>query len=189
LRPLTDTTPKPLLPVGGVPLLDLALERLRPYVDEVAVNAHYLHEQIAAHLAGRGVHLSVEEPEALGTAGALGQMRNWIAGRDVLLTNGDVWYGAPLPPLADGGERMRLLAVRDADRADYGDWLYAGSCYLPWADVRELSATPAGLHEVCWRDAWATNSLDLVPFSGRYIDCGTPDDYRAANLAAAELHG
>jgi len=48
---------------------------------------------------------------------------------------------------------------------------------------------PAGLHEVCWRAAWATNTLDLVPYTGQYFDCGTPDDYRAANLAAEQLHG
>ena len=189
LRPLTDRTPKVLLPVGGVPLVDLAIARLRPYVDAVAVNAHYLHEQLSAHLADQDVHMSVEEPEALGTAGALGHLRPWIAGRDVLLTNGDVWYSAPPPELADGGTRMRLLAVHDPTRADYGEWRYAGSCYLPWRYVRSLPDTPSGLHEVCWREAWATNTLDLVPYTGQYIDCGTPSDYRAANRAAAQLHG
>ena len=93
LRPLTDTRPKALLPVDGVPLVDLAIERLRPHVAEVAVNAHYLHDQLERHLAGRDVHVSVEQPVALGTAGALGALRDWIAGRDVLVTNADAWYG------------------------------------------------------------------------------------------------
>jgi MurNAc alpha-1-phosphate uridylyltransferase len=190
LRPLTDVTPKPLLPVAGVPLLDLAIARLAPYVDEIAVNAHYLHEQITAHVAGRGIHVSIEEPEALGTAGALGHLREWIDGRDVLLTNGDVWYSNALRDLNDGGNRMRLLVVpADDRRADYGEWLYAGTCYLPWEYVRVLPDAPAGLHEVCWRDAWATNSLDLVPYAGQYIDCGTPQNYQAANLAAERGHG
>lgn len=189
LRPLTDTTPKPLLKVGGVALLDLAVARLAPYVDALAVNAHYLHEQITAHLAGSNVHVSIEQPEALGTAGALGHLREWIAGRDVLVTNGDVWYGTPPPELRDAGRRMRLLVVEATDRADYGEWLYAGTCYLPWSYVAELPDAPAGLHEVCWRDAWATNTLDLVPFAGQYIDCGTPHDYEAANRAAAAARG
>jgi N-acetyl-alpha-D-muramate 1-phosphate uridylyltransferase len=186
LRPLTDTIPKALLPINNVPLVDLAIERLRPHVDEVAVNAHYLHEQLESHLAGRGVHVSVEQPEALGTAGALGALHDWIDGRDVLLTNCDAWYSEPTPNLVDDGQRMRLLVVKGARRADYGEWLYAGTAYLPWNDVRQMPNTPAGLHEVCWREAWASDRLDVVPFSGQFIDCGTPADYEAAQRAATD---
>ncbi len=56
-------------------------------------------------------------------------------------------------------------------------------------NVCELPATPAGLHEVCWRDAWATNSLDLVPYTGQFIDCGTQADLEMANRAAGDAHG
>ena len=179
LRPLTDTTPKALLPVRGVPLLDLAIERLRPHVEEIAVNAHWLHEQLENHLAGRDVHLSVEEPEPLGTAGALGQLREWIDGRDVLLTNADAWYSEPPPPLR--GPRMQLLAVDTGSAADFDDWLYAGTCFMPWSAVEKLEPVPTGLYEVCWRDAWQTGDLEFVPYTGRFIDCGTPEDYAEVN--------
>jgi NDP-sugar pyrophosphorylase family protein len=95
LRPLTDTTPKPLLEVGGRTLLDQALERVASVVpldpSRVAVNAHWLADQIASDVGDR-VHLSVEQPEALGTAGAIGKLRDWLGERDLLVTNGDAWH-------------------------------------------------------------------------------------------------
>jgi NDP-sugar pyrophosphorylase family protein len=187
LRPLTDTTPKALLPVGGVPLVDAAVARLRPFVDEVAVNAHHLHEQLEAHFASSGVYVSVEEPEALGTAGALGQLHDWIAGRNILVTNADAWYDRAVPDVSDDGDRMRLLVVPDAARGDFGPWRFAGLSYLPWHDVADLEPVPSGLYETRWRDAWKRDDLELIEFKGRFIDCGTPDDYAAANRAALDL--
>src|SRR5687768_3035588 len=77
LRPLTTIRPKPLCPVAGVPLVDLALARLAGSVGGVAVNVHHGRALMEAHLTGR-VHLSAEVDEPLGTAGALGQLRGWI---------------------------------------------------------------------------------------------------------------
>src|SRR6478609_11746433 len=96
LAPLTRHRPKALCPVGRVPLVDLALDRIRPLVDELAVNLHHGADQLDAHLAG-DVHRSFEEPVALGTAGALGRLRPWLRGRDVVVANADAW----LPPTLD----------------------------------------------------------------------------------------
>jgi NDP-sugar pyrophosphorylase family protein len=182
LRPLTDAVPKALVTVKGTALIDLAIARLRAAgVRDIAVNAHYRHEQLEAHLAGQRVHVEVEQPEALGTAGALGNLRHWIDGRDVIVTNCDAWYSEPPPPVIGAG--IRLLAVRTGAPADFDHWLYAGTAFMPWTDVRELNAVPSGLYEVCWRAAWETNRLVVVPFGGRFIDCGTPDDLEAANSA------
>ena len=182
LRPLTDVRPKALWPVGGVPLVDLAIERVRPWVDEVAVNVHAGREQMEAHLAGRGVHLSVED-ELLGTAGALGKLKGWIAGRAVLVSNADAWHRFDLGVLVDGwdGLRPRLLVVRDEARGDFGPWRYAGTALLPWADVASLEPVPSGLYDRCWRD----RDVDLCKVEGEFFDCGTLPDYRAANAAAA----
>ena len=179
LRPLTDTTPKALLPVRGKPLVDYAIERLRPYVDAIAVNAHWLHEQLDAHLRDRDVHVEVEQPEALGTGGALGNLRGWIDGRDVLVTNADAWYAEPPPPLPHRG--IELLAVDRGELADFDTWQYAGMCHMPWSAVKDLEPVPTGLYEVCWREAWQANKLELVPYTGTFIDCGTPDDLARAN--------
>src|SRR3954451_16292327 len=95
LRPLTDRVPKPLLDVGSTTLLDAALARVAAVVPltaaGVAVNAHWLAEQVVAAVGDRS-HLSVETPVALGTAGAVGALREWLAGRDLLIANSDVWF-------------------------------------------------------------------------------------------------
>lgn len=190
LRPLSDLRPKVLCPVANVPLLDAALARLEPHADRLAVNAHHLAGQVAAHVGDRAL-VSVEWPEALGTAGALGRLRDWIDGRDVLVTNADGYLPGGLPAgFVDGwdGERCRLLcAPAGRRRPDFGSLRYVGACLLPWRLVRELRAVPTGLYEVLWRGAQARGELDLfaLPADAVAIDCGTPADYLAANLHAS----
>jgi NDP-sugar pyrophosphorylase family protein len=190
LRPLTFVLPKALCPVNNVALVDHARAQVAPAADadRIAVNVHHGRALLESHLAARpDVHVSVEEPEALGTAGALGQLREWLDGRDVLLVNADAWREQGLGPLLDGwdGERVRLLVTDDPARGDFGRWRYAGAALLPWAEVRDLRAEPSGLYEVSWARLEAEGRLDLVPLDGVFIDCGTPTDYLAANLAAS----
>jgi MurNAc alpha-1-phosphate uridylyltransferase len=186
LRPLTLLRPKALCPVGGVPLLDHALGRLHPHVEESAVNAHALAEQVVAHVDGR-VHVSVERPEVLGTAGALGRLREWLDGRDVLLTNADAYLTGDLDDLVRGwdGQRCRLLTVPAPGRGDFGDARYVGACLLPWRLVRHLTPEPSGLYEVLWRAEFEAGRLDTTGFAGTAVDCGTPADYLHANLLAS----
>ena len=213
LRPLTLLRPKALCPVGNVALLDRALALVRAHAADVAVNAHHHADQIAAHVDDP-VHLSVEQPEALGTAGALGRLRDWIAGRDVLLTNADAYLtgddersepaagdrtGEPaagdgpraLAPLVDGWDRQRcrLLVVPAGAPGDFvhaGEAVrYVGACLLPWHLVATLRATRSGLYEVLWRREREAGRLDLVRHPGTAIDCGTPANYLRANLHAS----
>lgn len=184
LRPLTLLRPKPLCPVADTTFLDLALDRVAPVVPPgaVAVNAHHLAAQVVAHVGDRA-YLSVEQPTALGTAGAVGALRTWLDGRDVLISNGDVWYDAA-PDLAGflagwDGVRPRLLVVPDRARPDFeGGWRFAGVSLLPAAVAGSLPAEPSGLYEVVWR----TTALDLVPVDVRYIDAADPASYLRANL-------
>jgi NDP-sugar pyrophosphorylase family protein len=189
LRPLTDVRPKPLCPVGGRTLLDLALERLAPHVRRTAVNAHHLADQVRAAVADRDLHLSVESPRALGTAGALGQLREWIDGDTVLVTNADAYFppGDPVGELLSDwdGERPRLLCVRDVEGGDFGDLRYVGTAVLPWWSVRDLAPEPSGLYEVSWRELHARGRLDLAVTDLPALDCGTPADYLRANMAAS----
>jgi N-acetyl-alpha-D-muramate 1-phosphate uridylyltransferase len=187
LRPLTEQRPKPLCPVGGVPLLDLALARLEPLVSARAVNAHAHVEQMRAHLAGRAVHLSEEAPQALGTAGALGALRDWLGGRDVLVHNADAYLTGSLAPLVDGwdGRRPRLLVVPARAGGDFDGWRFVGASLLPGDVAAGLPATPSGLYELVWREAWERGELELVEHGGDAVDCGTPSDYLRANLLAS----
>ena len=178
--------PKALCPVNNVALVDLALERARPLTDQVAVNVHHGRAAMEAHLTGR-VHLSVEEREALGTAGALGHLRDWIDGRATVVVNADAWHRFDLAALLDGwdGERVRLLVLDDPARGDFGRWRHCGASLMPWSEVRPLPDTPSGLYEVLWGRRWSEGRLELVPADGAYVDCGTPPDYLAANLLAS----
>ena len=190
LRPLTAERPKALCPVVGVALVDLALARLRPWVagsSGLAVNLHHGADQLDAHLPAE-VHRSREEPEALGTAGALGALAPWIGGRDVVVTNADAWLGGlDLAAFVEGWdrERTRLLCVADAARGDFGGLRYCGVALIPAATAAALAPVPSGLYEVSWREERAAGRLDLVVTGAAFVDCGTPADYLAANLAAS----
>jgi MurNAc alpha-1-phosphate uridylyltransferase len=190
LRPLTELRAKALCPVLNRPLVDWALDRVGPHVSRAAVNVHHHRGQMLAHLDGRGVHVSVEDPEPLGTAGALGQLRDWVAGAAVLLTNADAWAPAapdPLARLLDGwdGERPRLLCRDEPARGDFGELRYVGSALLPWWSIRDLPPTPAGLYEVSWGGLHEQGRVELVVDDLVHIDCGTPADYLAANMTAS----
>jgi NDP-sugar pyrophosphorylase family protein len=187
LRPLTRLRPKPLCPVGNVALLDLAFERASGVTGALAVNVHHGRDAIAAHVDGRA-HVSVEEDEALGTAGALGHLRGWIDGRDVLVLNGDCWAPGDLAPYAAGWdrERVRLLVAGEPRLAPpERPRNPLAAAFMPWAEVARLVPVPSGLWEVSWRSLAADDRLDVVSWDGPYIDCGTPARYLAANLAAS----
>lgn len=71
LRPLTDTTPKPLLPVGNKSIIDYNVERLIAYgVENIFVTVNYLAEQLETHFSGTLVQ-TVREKAFLGTMGAI----------------------------------------------------------------------------------------------------------------------
>lgn len=74
LRPLTETTPKPLLPVGGKPIIDYNIDSLiENGIKNISVTVNYLHEQLEEHFANpiNGVQVDcIKEPQFLGTMGA-----------------------------------------------------------------------------------------------------------------------
>lgn len=182
LRPLTRVLPKPLCPVGDRPLVDHAVDRLRPVTSAVAVNVHHGRDLLEPHLHGLGVHVSIEAAEALGTAGALGALRPWLAGRAVVVLNGDTWTDAPVAALLDGwdGERTRLL-LAGADPGGLRPRLCGA--LLPWPEVADLAAEPSGLWELRWARAEAAGRLERLAVPATFADCGTPASYLAANLA------
>ena len=190
LRPLTDVLPKPLCPINNVPLLDTAIAHARTITTDIAVNVHHHRQQLEAHLAAANVHLSIEETEPLGTAGAIGQLRDWIDGRPTLIHNSDAWHAAPIQEqLVDGwdGARIRLLVVepRAGMAPDFADGsVFAGVSLSPWSDVAVLEPVPTGLWEVRWSRAEEEGRIERIHYDGPWFDTGTPSNYLAANLAA-----
>jgi NDP-sugar pyrophosphorylase family protein len=184
LRPLTRLRPKALCPVDNVTLVDRAIDAAHAATGAVAVNVHHGRALLEAHLAGR-VHLSIEEERALGTAGALGKLRDWLAGRPALVLNADAWHTADLGSFVAGwdGERVRLLVVGSPSR--FGATTEVVAALHPWSDVAGLDAEPSGLYERSWRRHAQAGALDTVAHHGAFYDCGTPMRYLAANLAAS----
>lgn len=93
LRPLTETLPKPMLPVGGRPLMEITIEQLRTAgIKRVSVSTHFNGEKITEHFGdGRefGVEINyVAEEQPLGTAGALGLLERPTG--TMLVINGDI---------------------------------------------------------------------------------------------------
>jgi dTDP-glucose pyrophosphorylase/CBS domain-containing protein len=93
LHPLTNDTPKPMLPIDGRPLMEVAVSRLyQAGVRRVSVTTHYLPEKIFEHFGDGhkfGVDLNyVNEVDPLGTAGALRLLPPWKG--TLLVMNGDI---------------------------------------------------------------------------------------------------
>jgi len=116
MRPLTLETPKPLLTLGGQPILAHAIERLRAAgVRRLIVNAHHLAGQIEAFCAGQPDITVTHEPDLLDTGGAVAAMRtkNLLPDAPVYIVNGDTyWVDGPSDTL------RRLAATFDAAAMD-----------------------------------------------------------------------
>jgi bifunctional UDP-N-acetylglucosamine pyrophosphorylase/glucosamine-1-phosphate N-acetyltransferase len=115
LRPHTLTTPKPLLPIRGRPILDWTLAALPKAVSRVVVVTHYLADQIEAYLAEQ-THFSnwatVHQQTPRGTGDAFMSCRDAVAADRCLVLNGDDLYGATdLARLAEKPMGMLVHAV------------------------------------------------------------------------------
>ena len=112
MRPLTDTLPKPLVPVAGKALIDHVLDRLAAAGVECAVvNIHYLADKMQRHLAGRArpqIVLSDERGLLLGTGGGVVKALPELGGAPFFHINSDtIWIEGAKPNLA------RLAAAFD----------------------------------------------------------------------------
>jgi NDP-sugar pyrophosphorylase family protein len=119
LRPLTDRVPKPLVDVGGVPLVVRALAQLRAAgVREVGINLFHLGDLIRDCLGdgralGMEIHWFDERPEVQGTGGGLKRAEAFLraGGPAFLLVNGDVWHGFDLAEVAASHQEERLATL------------------------------------------------------------------------------
>ena len=116
LRPLTESVPKPLLPLGPCPLMVWNLLLLRKHgISEVMINLHYLGDQIRRTL-GTGsqwsMHLSYShEPSLLGTGGALKQVESFFKDEPFLVLNGDTVADVDMARVVAHHRREAALAT------------------------------------------------------------------------------
>jgi len=116
LRPYTLTTPKPLLPVRGRPILDWTLAALPAGVERLVVVTHHLADQVERYLRSQG-HIpnwtTVHQQTPRGTGDAFRSCRGQVRADRVLVLNGDDLYSAgDLKALA---EKPAGLLVRQVD--------------------------------------------------------------------------
>lgn len=134
MRPLTLTTPKPLLKAGGKPLIEYHIERLvAAGVHRIVINHAWLGEQIEAAL-GDGSRFGVElcysqEPQPLETAGGIRQALPLLADHaddSFLVVNGDVFADLPASELRRmvlvGDDRAHLMLVDNPPWHPQGDF-------------------------------------------------------------------
>lgn len=122
LRPLTETTPKCLVEIGGRPLLDIWLDALaKAGVDEVLLNTHHLAEQVRAHVArrvGPPIVRLAHETTLLGSAGTLMANREFVAGEPMFLAvNADNLTDFDVSRLVDAHRAAALPATLSLFRA------------------------------------------------------------------------
>ena len=122
LRARTHQTPKPLLEVGGKPILAHIFDRLIAHgVKEINVSVHYLAEQIEDFITNYDststFHI-IRESEPLGTAGALGLLE-YNATEPILIINGDVLSDLDLNALLDHHVRHGCAGTMAASRFEY----------------------------------------------------------------------
>lgn len=211
MRPLTNATPKPLLEVGDRALLDRTLDRVEEVgVRRAVVNAHYLADQIDAHLVGRPrphLTLSDETDALLETGGGVKRALPLLDREAFIVVNSDnIWLGPrALAPLLEGwrGHTMDALLLLvpidgayghsrpgdfflDDDRlrrrgeADRAPYVYTGAQILK---RRLFDDAPAGAFSlnVTWDAAIADGRAYGVVHDGGWVDVGAP-----AGLADAD---
>ena len=208
MAPLTDQMPKPLIPVGGAPLIDHALRQIDTAgIERIVVNLHYKPEMIRAHLAGRkGIVFSDETEERLETGGGLKAALPLLAESPVYTMNTDaVWSGAnPLRELSQQWDPRRmaaLLLLVHRDRAigyhgagDFhiatdgrlrrgGPYLYTGAQIIDTAPVARIADRAFSLNRV-WDDIEGEGRLFGMIHHGSFCEVGRPDGIA---LAEAEM--
>lgn len=168
MRPLTDTTPKPLLPVGGKPLIEWHLERLAAAgVRTVVINTSHLAERFPSTLGdGSRWHLEIryshEGAVPLETGGGLLRALPLLGGDPFLAVNGDIWTDfdfRALPSAPVGAAHLVLVGNPPwHPRGDFG--VDADGRIHPYPDspsrlpLRALTFAGIGVYRPAVLDGW-----------------------------------
>jgi MurNAc alpha-1-phosphate uridylyltransferase len=206
MRPLTDHCPKPLLPVGGKPLLVWHLERLSAAgFDRVVINHAHLGEHIVALLGdgsawGVNITYSAEPPGALETAGGIVHALPCLGEGPFLVINGDIWCDWPPARARDAlkaGDWAHLILVPNPPHHQQGDFFCADGRVSDTAPASAQRHTFAGIgvyHPRLFADLQPGCRASLAPvlraamrtgqvsgdiYQGRWDDVGTPQRLQA----------
>ncbi len=200
MRPLTLTTPKPLLPVAGKPLIEYHIERLvAAGVTEIVINHAWLGEQLEAYIGdgrrfGAVVHWSAEA-EPLETGGGIFKALPLLSesGEPFLLVNGDLFTNYPLVQLVNHRLEPQYLAhlvmVANPEHNLAGDFQLQQGRVTEQGDAKltfsGLSLILPQLFDGCLagkfplapllRKAMQSGRVSGEHFTGYWRDIGTPE--------------
>ncbi len=207
MRPLTETRPKPLIAVAGTTLLDHALALGRAAgLAPMAVNVHYLADQIEAHLRGRGIAISDERAAILDTGGGLRKAAPLLGPGPVFTMNTDAVWAGPNPfetlrrawdparmdallllvpaAAAEGHAGTGDFALEAGDRLKRGGGLvYTGAQIIRPGTLDGIPDAAFSLNRA-WDRIAAEGRLCGAVWPGRWCDVGRPE---AIPLAEALL--
>jgi len=128
MKPLTLTTPKPLLKIGDTTLIDHALAQLqRAGITDVVINVHHLRDQIIKHCGdGSAFNLKIQysiEDTLLETGGGIFNALPLLGNDPFLVLSADVWTDFPLQPLVHKKTNgAHLIFVDNPDYHPHGDY-------------------------------------------------------------------
>ncbi len=153
MRPLTDNCPKPLLEVGGKPLIVWHLENLkRAGITEIIINTSHhagmIHERLGdGSQYGVSIRYSDEQPMALETLGGILQALPMLGNEAFMLINGDIWTDFPLIELTTlNVVQAHILLVANPPHHPQGDFsLHGGHAYYPRKDDTTLTYAGVGV--------------------------------------------
>lgn len=210
---LTADRPKPLIPVAGRALLDHAIAAARAGGGQIAVNAHYRADQIAAHLSAHhpDIALSLEAPAILDSGGGIKRALPHLGTDPIATLNADaVWSGpAPLSVLTASWDSARMGALvllvpksRAIGRQGGGDFSPDAQGRLIW-DRSEaglihtgaqlinpalLAAHPEEVFSLrdIWQSLMGEGRLFGVTYPGHWADVGHPEGLALAEAMLAD---
>ena len=200
MRPLTDTTPKPLLCAGGKPLILWHLERLAiSGFRDIVINHAHLGEQIEQALGdgsrfGLSIRYSPEPPGALETAGGIAKALPLLGNAPFLVVNGDVWCDWDFRRAHALQPAMgHLVFVSNPPQHPNGDFCLNGNTVRYAADAIGPTRTYAGTGVFSpdfFREVTPGTVMKLRPLldagiarriitgefhDGEWVDVGTPE--------------
>ena len=209
LRPYTLSLPKPLLPVGDKPILEIIVQQLAQYgFDHLTLAVNHQAELFAAYFGdGRkwGVRITYSlEREVLGTMGPLRLIDDLPS--DFLVMNGDILtdldYGAAFRSHQEQGRRFTIFAAARHQKVDFGvlrlderghlagfeekpvlDYIVSMGVYAASREIVHMipPGTPYGFDQLMLHCLSEGVPVNVHRHDGYWLDIGRPDDYERAN--------
>jgi dTDP-glucose pyrophosphorylase len=215
LRPLTETTPKPLLKIGETPIIDFNINRLMSYgIENISVTVNYLKEQIEEHysLPRNGIKVKcVQEPKFLGTIGSL-KFVTKIVHDTILVMNSDLFtnidyedfychflsHGADMSVACIPYSVSIPLGIFNLDgrnikgvleKPTYNYYANAG-IYMIKKNMIDLIPSDTFFNATDFIELMIQQGYSVIryPITGYWLDIGTHTEYQKAKELAKHIH-